>query len=123
MKRALIIATLAVSAVCTVPMASAQQVLEVPETLEGGFTDIQKVIERATNWLFILLMALAVIFFLIAAFKYLTSGGGEEVGKAHKMVMYAIVAIAVALLSRGVSFIVAELLGVPGTAIPDNTEK
>ncbi len=66
------------------------------------------------NWIFTILLILAVIFILMAAFKYLTAGGDQEkIGVAHKMLIYAIVAIAVALLAQGIRFIVGQLVGVP----------
>lgn len=111
------------------PVVSAQEVVSGPSNSANNLpvikdeSDIFRIIKRITNWMYTGLLSVAVIMILYAAFIYMTSGGGEEVGKAHKMVMYAIVAIAVALLSRGVSFIVAELLGVPSTAIPDSAKK
>jgi uncharacterized RDD family membrane protein YckC len=62
--------------------------------------------------MFIILLVLAVLFIIMAAFSYMTSGGDEEkVAGAHKKVIYAVVAIAVAFLAQGVSFVVASLLG------------
>ena len=88
--------------------------LEVPapeETiLADGAIGINDLIVSIGNWLFTILLVLAVLFILLAAYRYLTSGGGEGVEKAHKMLIYAAVAIAVAFLSQGVSFVVAQLL-------------
>jgi len=76
------------------------------------FEDLVAIIERLTNWVFIILMVLAVLFIILAAFAYLTAGGDEEkVGKAHQRIIYAVVALAVAFLAKGVSFVVAQLLG------------
>lgn len=76
----------------------------------GNFLDI---INRVIDWFFTLLLVLAVVFILWAAFKYLTAGGDEEkVGSAHKILLWAVVAIAVALLSQGLVFIVQQLVGV-----------
>lgn len=63
------------------------------------------------DYLFTILLVLAVVFIIIAAFRYLTAAGDEEkVGKAHKTLLYAVVAIAVALLAQGIVFIVEELI-------------
>lgn len=76
------------------------------------FEDIVAIIERLTNWIFIILLVLAVLMIILAAFAYLTAGGDEEkVSKAHQRIIYAVVALAVAFLAKGVSFIVAQLLG------------
>ena len=87
-------------------------------TSNNGFPNIDsvdkvlKVMDNLTNWMFTVFMILAVIFILLAAYKYLFSGGGEEVAKAHKMILYAAVAVAVAILARGVVHVVASLLTV-----------
>jgi hypothetical protein len=47
---------------------------------------------------------------LVAAFKYLTSGGGEETASAHKMLLYSAVAIAVAILAKGVVNVVESII-------------
>lgn len=60
-----------------------------------------KVLEKITNWMFTIFIALAAMMIIYAAFIYLTSGGGEDVSKAHKMLLYAAVAIIVATASRG----------------------
>jgi hypothetical protein len=59
------------------------------------------IVNRITDWIFAILMTAAVVFILLAAFKYLTSKGGEEVTTAHKMLIWAMVAIAVGILAKG----------------------
>ena len=79
-----------------------------------GFLDI---LNRITDWMYTILLVLAVIFIILAAFHYLTSGGSEEkVGKAHKMLIYTAIAVAVALLARAVIFVTRELVA-PGANI------
>lgn len=85
---------------------------EVPETFKGP-EDLEAKIVVIGNWLFTFLLVLAVIFIVFAAYKYLFSGGGEEVGKAHKMLLYAAVAVAVAFLARGMVEVVRTLVGAP----------
>lgn len=93
-------------------LASAQANIPDPgETvLAGGPGGVVDLIRIITNWMFTILLVLAVVFILLAAYKYLMSGGGEEVGAAHKMLLYAVVAIAVAFLAKGIVFVVAELV-------------
>ncbi|PIR87197.1 MAG: hypothetical protein COU11_01835 [Candidatus Harrisonbacteria bacterium CG10_big_fil_rev_8_21_14_0_10_49_15] len=52
---------------------------------------------------------------VVAAFKYLTSGGGDSVKDAHKMLIYAVVAIIIAFLAKGFVTVVEGLVGVSST--------
>jgi uncharacterized membrane protein len=64
------------------------------------------------SWAFYFLIALAVIFVLVAAFKYLTAGGDpEKVKAAGSTLLYAAVAIGVALLARAVPLVIGSFLG------------
>lgn len=62
------------------------------------------------GWLFTFLVILAIIFVLWAAFKYLTAAGDpEKVKSASHSLIYAAVAIVVAILARGVPLIIGSL--------------
>jgi uncharacterized membrane protein len=64
------------------------------------------------DWMFYFLIALAVIFIVIAAYRYLTaSGNPEKVKGATNTIIYAAIAVAVALLAQAVPLVVAEFLG------------
>ncbi|PIT93370.1 MAG: hypothetical protein COU06_00155 [Candidatus Harrisonbacteria bacterium CG10_big_fil_rev_8_21_14_0_10_38_8] len=83
---------------------------EVPQgiTSFGGFLDV---FATLISWIFTLLLVIAVIMILYAAFLYLTGGGNDDkIKKAHSTIIYAVIAIAVAFLAQGISFVVAELL-------------
>jgi hypothetical protein len=70
----------------------------------------------AFGWLFYGLMALSLIMIVIAGFTYVTANGNaEKVGKASKIILYAVVGIAVALLAKGLPAIVANFIGASGT--------
>ncbi len=71
--------------------------LNNPEDLLGE----TGLLDRITDWIFAILLTISVIFVLLAAFKYLTSKGGEGVSDAHKMLIWAAVAIAVGILAKG----------------------
>ncbi len=74
----------------------------------GGIRDFIGVI---ANWLFVILLIVAVLYIILAAYKYLFSGGNDEaVAAAHKMLLYAVVAIAVAFLAKGIVFVVQQLV-------------
>ena len=67
-------------------------------------------------WAFYFLLALTVVFIVLAAFKYLTSSGNpEKVQSATSMIIYAAIAVGVALLARAIPLIVANLLGAQGS--------
>jgi hypothetical protein len=63
------------------------------------------------GWMFYGLIALAIIMGVVAAFNYVTSdGSAEKVSKANKMLLYAAIGVAVALLAKGLPNIVASFL-------------
>lgn len=100
-------------------VASAQQQFEViPDPgrtiFREGPTGVVRLLESITNWAFVILLVLAVLFIILAAYKYLFSGGSDEaVETAHKMLIYAVVAVAVAFLAKGIIFVVRNLVA-PG---------
>jgi len=54
-----------------------------------------------TNWIFMLLMALAIIFVLYGGFLIIAAGGSEErVLKGRSYIMWALVGFAVAILAK-----------------------
>lgn len=68
--------------------------------LPKGPDSIIDLISIIADWIFTGLIVLAVIFLLLAAFNYM--GGSEEgVQKAHRMLLFTAVAVAVAFLAIG----------------------
>ena len=64
------------------------------------------------NWLFAFLLIVAVIFIFLAAFSYMTAAGDpEKMGKAKSKLIYAIIAIVIALVAKGVQLILRDVLG------------
>ncbi len=82
---------------------------------QGHISSLQGVLNTVCvvfDWAFYFLVALAVIFIIVAAFKYLTAAGEpEKVKSAGSTLLYAAVAVGVALLARAVPLIVASFLG------------
>src|ERR1700722_2160804 len=67
-------------------------------------------------WMFYFLIVLAVIFVIWAAFKYLTAAGEPEKEKsAGQTLLYAAIAIGVALLARRVPLVIAAFIQTNGT--------
>ena len=84
---------------------------------EGGLgagpqtvSDLGTIVCKAIGWIFTFLIITAIIFVLIAAFKYLTAAGDpEKVKSASHTLIYAAVAVAVALLAKGIPVIVGTI--------------
>ncbi len=78
--------------------------------------DITRVVIFATQGWYTSFFIFAVIFILVAAFKYLTAAGEpEKIKTAHKMLIWAAVAIAIALIAVGATQIIKSFLGGDGT--------
>lgn len=81
------------------------QIIETPE-------DLINLIERIGNWIFTALLAVAVVFLIMAGFYFVTAGGDpESVNKARRMVISALIGVAIALLARGLVAVIGALLG------------
>lgn len=78
-------------------------------TTANGLLDVVK---RLIGWVYVVFFVLAVLFILMAAFTYLGAAGDEEkIKKAKNQIIYAAVAIVVALLAVGFSSIIGNFLG------------
>ena len=73
--------------------------------------DAVNILCTIAGWMFTFLIVLAVIFVIYAAFTYLTAAGNQEkVTNANHMLIYAVVAIAVAIIAKGVPGIIGGIL-------------
>jgi len=107
-----------------VPMIASAQALPPPSppppanVPQGTITSLQAVLNTVCvvfAWAFYFLIAFAVIFVIVAAFRYLTAGGDpEKVKSAGNTLLYAAVAVGVALLARAVPLVVGTFLGAQG---------
>ena len=76
-----------------------------------GTQRLINIINRLTNWLLGLLITLAVVFIIYAAYLYLTAGANPDNAKqASHIILYASIAVAVGLLSKVFVYIVQELV-------------
>ncbi len=109
LKKGMVFAVLALQVM--VPIAVlAQQAGDEP--IVDDFCGVIDLIGRITNILLVALIVLAVIFIIMAAFKYLTAGGdSEKVGAANKQILYAAIAVAVGLLATAVPSVVSSIIG------------
>lgn len=85
---------------------------QLPPTTNVQFTTISGALCTLVAWIFTLLIILTVIFILFAAYNYLTSSGEEEkIKKANHQLLYAAIAVIIAILSRGLPFLVGQFIG------------
>ncbi len=93
-------------------LASAQSPVLPPAPAQNAPDLITRVICPVLGWVFVLLILLAVVFVIVSAFRYLTAAGDpEKVKKANYTLLYAAIAVAVAILAKAVPLIVASLVG------------
>ena len=63
------------------------------------------------RWLYRIFFVIAIYFLLLTGFNYLTAGGNpEKIQKAHGSLIWALVAIVIALLSVGIAQIITSFL-------------
>jgi len=93
----------------TIPGAQELGVQESPVKTSQGLIDA---IAGIVKWIYTIFFIVAVMFILIAAFNYLTAGGQpEKIKSAHTQLIYAAIAIAIALLAVGATAIIKDVLG------------
>lgn len=102
-------ATLAQTAPGVPPEAGIPGVQNQPNV--NTVNDLLVIVRNIVRIIYIIFFILAVVFIIVAAFVYLTSAGKpENTKKARDMIIYAAIAIAVALLAVSVQFIVSNFL-------------
>jgi heme/copper-type cytochrome/quinol oxidase subunit 2 len=101
-----------------VPALAAAQISQPPVTAPSNITNINQITGAAgiictiINWIFWLLIVLTIIFVLIAAFRYLTAAGDpEKVKKAGQTLLYAAIAVIIALIAKGLPLLVSSFIG------------
>lgn len=91
------------------PETPTQTIPAGPQTGQELITLLQVV----TDWIFVIFLIVAVIFIILAAFQFLTGGGDPAaIAQARTKLIYAAVAIAVAVASRGLVAVVTNIVGV-----------
>ena len=86
----------------------------LPDTPITNITGVTGAICTLAGFMFIILIVLAIAFGIYAAFLYLTAGGDEEkFKKANHQLIYIVIAVAVALIAKGLPTIVGSFLGSP----------
>ena len=84
----------------------------IPTSGVNSYDAVWSLICRVVRILFTLFFILAIVFVLYAAFLYLTAGGDAgKVSTASKMLLYAAIAIVVALIAYNFPTIVGHFIG------------
>lgn len=105
-------------ALALAPLASFA-IVDLPPELPSPNLTLEKVVRiigTVANWVFAIFLAVAVLYILYAAYLYLK---GEEEGMedAKKRLIAAAIAIAIALLAKGIEPLVRSLLGTGGGGV------
>jgi hypothetical protein len=78
----------------------------------SGIAGVGSLLCTIFNWLFYFLVILTIIFVVVAAFRYLFAAGDpEKVKSAGHMLIYAAVAVVVALIAKAVPSVIGTLMG------------
>jgi hypothetical protein len=110
-----VLPALAFAQTTIVPPGSAAGTASVPQ---ANITSLQSILNDLCvvfAWMFYFLIVVAVIFVIVAAFRYLLAGGDpEKVKAAGGTLLYAAVAIGVALLAKAIPLVIGSFLGASG---------
>lgn len=73
--------------------------------------DVMKTLVNIADWLFAILMIIAVIFLVLGALQYITAAGDpEKVKLAGEKVKWALIGVIVALLARGLVSLIEKFM-------------
>ncbi len=82
-------------------------------TKNAGIVAMLNIITVVTNWFFYILTILVVFMVIYGGFSYITAAGDpEKAGKGKKILTYAIIGLAIALLAKIVPSVVKFIVGV-----------
>ena len=77
----------------------------------NNMDDVLRVLERLISWIFTILLVLATLVTLYAAFLYMSSSGDpEKIRTATHTLLYVVIGAVVALVSRGVISLTKQLV-------------
>jgi len=81
-------------------------------------SELIDVIARIVGWIYIIFFIIAVMYILFAAFNYLTGANDpEKIKTGRNQIIYAAIAIAIALLAVGARTIIEGFLGGGGSIL------
>lgn len=85
-------------------------IISAPTGPTTGFEVVQLIV-NLTNWLFVGFIVVAVIFVVLAGAQFISSSGEPTaVAQARSKLLWAAVAVGVALLSRGIVGVIGKII-------------
>ncbi len=85
--------------------------------------DIWALLDKATNWFFGIVLFIAVIMLVYAGFTYITAGGNEtKTATANKILIFALIGVAVSLLARGLPEVIQNFLTGSSSSSPTSSQ-
>lgn len=73
--------------------------------------DVIAALNRIVNWLLTILVIVAAIMIVVAGYYFVTAAGNpEQITKARNFILYALIGVVVALLARGMVFLVQKMV-------------
>ncbi|HDH31270.1 MAG TPA: hypothetical protein ENH26_00665 [Candidatus Wolfebacteria bacterium] len=73
--------------------------------------DVIRIINKIAKYMFTAFFVIAIIFIIVAAFNFLTAKADpEKIKSARNQILYAVIAIAIALISTGAVKIIESIL-------------
>jgi len=107
-----IIFSLAVISLLVAPVMLYAAPGDTPATPLRDIQGVKTLADKLVAWVQWILFAVAAVFFVLAAFTYLTAGGdAEKTGKAKKQITGAVIALIIALLATGITAIINNFFG------------
>ena len=83
------------------------------ETKKWGLICLLSSLVMATDWVFTFLMVFVTVMVIVGAYEFTTAAGSvEKVKKGKNYILYAMIGMVVALLSKGIPDIIGTLLGI-----------
>ena len=74
--------------------------------------DVMTVLNNLTNWLFAILLVIAAIAIIIAAYHFVTAAGDpDKTTKARNFVLYALIGVLVGFMAKGLIILVKRIAG------------
>lgn len=78
-----------------------------------GTCCLMNTIYTITDWIFIVIVILVVIFVLLGAFNILTAGGSpEKVNSGRSYIIYAVVGLIIALIAKVIPLVARSVVGI-----------
>src|SRR5690242_4545588 len=84
----------------------------IPRPAVNNTDDVANLFCGALTWIFWILIIFSIVMFLVGGYRYVTSGGeAERVRSANKTLLYAAIAVVVALVASGMPSLVSSFIG------------